>query len=137
MTLSKIWVLAEAIEGEVAPITLEMLTKARELATTVEAVFGGDASSIAGVLGAHGATAVHATGDLGDSLPGVPVAAAIAAAVGTAAPDAIFLGTTQDGRDIAGRLSVALDVPVITNVTDPDDERDSETKRPPTGPPIS
>ena len=38
MTLSKIWVLAEAIEGEVAPITLEMLTKARELATTVEAV---------------------------------------------------------------------------------------------------
>ena len=80
MTLSKIWVLAEAIEGEVAPITLEMLTKARELATTVEAVFGGDASGIAGVLGAHGATAVHATGDLGDALPGVPVAAAIAAA---------------------------------------------------------
>ena len=118
MTLSKIWVLAEAIEGEVAPITLEMLTKARELATTVEAVYGGDASGIAGVLGAHGATAVHATGDLGDSLPGVPVAAAIAAAVGSAAPDAIFLGTTQDGRDIAGRLSVALDVPVITNVTD-------------------
>jgi len=118
MTLSKIWVLAEAIEGEVAPITLEMLAKARELAGTVEAVFGGDASGIAGVLGAHGATAVHATGDLGDALPGVPVAAAIAAAAGDAAPDAIFLGTTQDGRDIAGRLSVALDVPVITNVTD-------------------
>ena len=115
MTLSKIWVLAEATSGTVAPITLEMLAKARELADTVEAIYGGDASGIAAVLGAHGATTVHATGDLDDALPGVPVAAAIAAAVADGAPDAILLGTTQDGRDIAGRLSVALDVPVITN----------------------
>ncbi|MFN8051927.1 MAG: electron transfer flavoprotein subunit alpha/FixB family protein [Acidimicrobiales bacterium] len=121
MTLSKIWVFAEATDGNVAPITLEMLAKARELAGTVEAFYGGgDADAIAATLGAHGATTVHATGDLGGSLLGVPVAAAVAAAVGGAAPDAIFLGTTQDGRDVAGRLSVALDVPVITNVTNLD-----------------
>ena len=65
MTVSKIWVFAEATNGTVATITLEMLAKARELATTVECVYGGaDADAIAGTLGAHGASAVHATGDL-------------------------------------------------------------------------
>jgi electron transfer flavoprotein alpha subunit len=49
----------------------------------------------------------------------VPVAAAIAAAVaGGAAPDAILFGTSYDGRDVAGRLSVALDRTVITNNVD-------------------
>ena len=58
-----------------------MLAKARELGDTVEAFYaGGDADAVAGALGAHGATKVHATGDLGGALPGVPVAAAIAAA---------------------------------------------------------
>jgi len=120
MGLSKIWVLAEASGGNVSTITLEMLAKARTLADTVECVYGGgDADAIAGTLGAHGASKVHATGDLGGSLLGVPVAGAIAAAVQAGgAPDALFVGTTQDGRDVAGRLSVKLDAPVITNVVD-------------------
>lgn len=120
MAVSKIWVFAEATNGKVANITLEMLAKARELAGTVEAVYGGaDADAVAAELGAHGATTVHATGDLGGALAGVPVGAAIAAAVDAGnGPDAIFLGTTYDGRDVAGRLSVRLDAPVITNVVD-------------------
>lgn len=120
MALSKIWVYAQATDGKVATITLEILAKARQLADTVEAFYGGaDADAIAAQLGAHGATKVHATGDLGGALQGVPVAAAVAAAVqGGNGPDAILLGTTYDGRDVAGRLSVALDTPVITNVVD-------------------
>jgi electron transfer flavoprotein alpha subunit len=120
MAIDRIWVFAEATEGKVAPITLEMLTKARELGGTVEAVYGGgDADAIAGDLGAHGATKVYATGDLGGSLQGVPVASAIAAQIeGGNAPDLIMFGTTYDGRDVAARLSVALDKPVITNNTD-------------------
>jgi electron transfer flavoprotein alpha subunit len=120
MAVSKIWVFAEAESGKVKTITLEMLAKARELASTVECFYGGgDADAIAAELGAHGATTLHATGDLGGSLLGVPVAAAVAAAIsGGDAPDAIFLGTTYDGRDVAGRLSVRLDAPVITNVVD-------------------
>ena len=83
MALNRIWVYAEAADGKVAPITLEMLTKARELGDTVEAVYGGgDADAIAETLGAHGATKVYATGDLGGSLPGVPVASAMAKLVG-------------------------------------------------------
>ncbi|HSL56974.1 MAG TPA: electron transfer flavoprotein subunit alpha/FixB family protein [Acidimicrobiales bacterium] len=120
MALSRIWVLAEASEGKVATITLEMLAKARELAGTVECVYGGaDADAIAGTLGAHGATTVRATGDLGGALPGVPVAAAMAAAIeGGDAPDLIMIGTTYDGRDVAGRLSAKLGVSVITNIVD-------------------
>ena len=38
MTVSKIWVFAEASDGKVSNTTLEMLTKARELADTVECV---------------------------------------------------------------------------------------------------
>ena len=47
MALSKIWVFAEAPDGNVATITLEMLAKARELADTVEAVTGGDGAAVA------------------------------------------------------------------------------------------
>lgn len=120
MGISKIWVLAEASGGNVATITLELLAKARELADTVECVYGGgDADAIAATLGAHGASKVLSTGDLGGQLAGVPVAAAVAAAVAAGnGPDAVFLGTTYDGRDVAGRLSVRLDAPVITNVVD-------------------
>jgi electron transfer flavoprotein alpha subunit len=119
MALNRIWVYAEASDGKVVPITLEMLTKARELGGTVEAVYGGDGAAVAEPLGAHGATTVYATGDLGGSLAGVPVASAIAKQVGDGnAPDLIMLGTTYDGRDVAARLSVAVDRPVVTNNTD-------------------
>ena len=121
MALSKVWVHAEINENGVAPITLEMLAKARTIADTVEAFVGDAGDGVAATLGAHGATTVHATGDLGGKLQGVHVAAALAAAIeGGAAPDLIMLGTTQDGRDIAARLSVKLDKPVLTNNIDVD-----------------
>jgi electron transfer flavoprotein alpha subunit len=120
MTVSRIWVHAEALDGKVATITLELLAKARTLGGTVEAFYGGsDADAIAATLGAHGATAVHATGDLGGSLLGVPVASALAAKVAAGdGPDLILLGTTPDGRDIAGRLSAKLDQPLLSNNVD-------------------
>ncbi len=120
MALSKIWVLAEANDGTVTTPTLELLTKARSMADTVEAVYGGaDADAIAATLGEYGATKVYATGDLGGALPGVPVAGAIAALVeGGNAPDAILAVTSYVGRDVAGRLSVKLDRTVLTNNVD-------------------
>jgi electron transfer flavoprotein alpha subunit len=120
MALNTIWVLAEVSpEGKPLPVSLELLTKARELAGSVEAVaWGTETSSIAPTLGAYGAAKVHDVGDLGGALPGAPVAAAIAEAAGSAAPDAVLIPHTYDGRDIAARLSVRLDKPVLTNITD-------------------
>ena len=120
MALNRIWVYAEATDGTVSPLTLELLAKARTLGGTVEAVYaGGDADAVAGPLGAHGATKVHSTGDLGGSLAGVPVASAIAKAIPDGnGPDLLMIGTTYEGRDIAGRLAVAIDKPVLTNNVD-------------------
>jgi electron transfer flavoprotein alpha subunit len=119
MALTTIWVLAEAAEGKPLPVSLELLTKARDLAGTIEAVtWGADAATYAPTLAAYGAARVHDVGDLGGALPGVPVAAAIAAALEAGGPDALLIPHTYDGRDIAARLSAKLDRPVLTNVTD-------------------
>jgi electron transfer flavoprotein alpha subunit len=49
----------------------------------------------------------------------VPVASAVAAKVAAGdGPDLILLGTTPDGRDIAGRLSAKLDQPLLSNNVD-------------------
>ncbi|HEY2429226.1 MAG TPA: electron transfer flavoprotein subunit alpha/FixB family protein [Acidimicrobiales bacterium] len=120
MALTTIWVLAEVSpEGKPLPVSLELLTKARELAGTVEAVaWGAGTAAIAPTLGAYGAAKVHDVGDIGGSLPGVPVAAAMAEAAKANPPDAILIPHTYDGRDVAARLSVKLDKPVLTNVTE-------------------
>src|SRR6516162_1386851 len=100
MAIEKVWVLAEAGESGPTPITLELLTEARGVAGTVEAVaWGASTASLAGALGEYGATCVYDVGDLGGALPGVPVAAAIAALVQSGnAPDAILIPATYDGR---------------------------------------
>ena len=89
MALNKIWVFAESAEGKPTTATLEMLTKARELASTVEALYaGGDADAIAASLGEHGATKLFVI-DPGDGLPGQVAAAAIAQLAGEHSPNAM------------------------------------------------
>jgi electron transfer flavoprotein alpha subunit len=103
-----------------------MLAKAREIADTVEVFMAGDGDDYAEELGDHGATTVYATGDLDGAMQGVSVASAVAAAVADGnGPSAFMLGTSQDGRDVAARLSVKLDAPVITNVVDLEVDGDS------------
>jgi electron transfer flavoprotein alpha subunit len=115
--VAKVWVLAESTNGKVSSLSLELLTKARELGDVEAVAWGADVASVAGDLGAHGATVVHDLGDLGTSLAGVPVAAAIAAAIEAGnGPEILLVGQSYDGRDVAGRLSAKLDRPVLTNV---------------------
>ncbi len=119
MSISKIWVLAESADSKPTSITLELLTFARGLNATVEAVgFGDSSESIVSELGNYGASTFNVVTDVNDSLPGVPVASAIANAVNSGnGPDLLLIGATYDGRDIAARLSAKLNLPVLTNVT--------------------
>jgi electron transfer flavoprotein alpha subunit len=119
MAIETAWVLAESSGPVPTPLTLELLTEARGIASTVEAVaWGPDTAALAATLGEYGATRVHDVGDIGDALPGVPVAGAIAALVGAGnGPDVLLVPASTDGRDVAGRLSAKLDRPVLTNVT--------------------
>ena len=116
------WVFAESAEGKPLSITLELLTKARQLGGTVEAFYAGsDADAIAPQLGVYGATKVYAA-DPGDVLLGAPVAAAMAAQIEAGAPDLIMFGQTYDGRDVLGRLSARINRPVLTNSIDVSEE---------------
>ena len=126
MSVSTIWVYTDLTQpeeghGEPTSTTLELLAKASELADTVVAIVGGSGDAVAATLGAHGASKVLATGDLSGRLPGPPLAAAMADAIAADAPDAIMFGTSYDGRDVAARLSVKLDAPVITNIVELDE----------------
>ncbi len=115
MTLPKVWVYAEGEGGKATSATLELLTKAREIGDTVEAVYAGaDADAIAPQLGEYGATRVHAV-DHGSSLSGVIGGALLATLVADEQPDLILFAQSYDGRDAMGRLSVKLDRPVLTN----------------------
>jgi electron transfer flavoprotein alpha subunit len=115
MTVEKVWVYAELGDGKVTSATLEILTKARELASTVEAVYAGpDAAAVATTVGAYGATKLFVV-DPGDGLPGQIAAAGLAQLVGEHRPDAILFAQSYDGRDAIARLSAKLDRPVLTN----------------------
>jgi len=118
MAIAKIWVVVELTEAGPTATSLELLTEARSLSDTVEAIaWGPQVAAAAGTIGQYGASTVYDVGDLGGALPGVPVAGAIATLVAAGAPAAILIPTSYDGRDIAGRLSAQLDLPVLTNVT--------------------
>ena len=124
MTLSNIWVFAQgapSTSGGVAPTstTLELLTKARSLGSSVTAFVPGDATDIADALGEYGAAKIYATGDLEGALPGAAVACAMKAVIDSGdAPDVILFPQDYVGRDVVARLSVKLDRPVLTNNTD-------------------
>jgi len=118
-----IWVFSQEASGAPTTATLELLTKARGLSSSVggevTAFVGGDASALATSLGEHGATKVYATGDLAGKLPGVAVSAAMKAVIdGGDSPDLIMFPQTTEGRDVMSRLSVKLDRTVLTNNVD-------------------
>jgi electron transfer flavoprotein alpha subunit len=112
----KIWVFAESEGDKPTTATLELLTKARELGDTVEAVYvGTDAAAIAPQLGEYGVAKVF-NADAGGALPGVIGAAAIESLVEAEAPDLIVFAQSYDGRDALGRLSAKLNRTVLTNL---------------------
>ena len=120
MAIDTVWVFSQAANGAPTTGTLELLTKARSLgAGEVAAFHVGDATDVATALGAHGATKVYSSGDLGDRLPGPAVSGAMAAVVESgSAPDLILFPQNYEGRDVMSRLSVKLDRTVLTNNVD-------------------
>ena len=119
MALNNIWVFGQVANGAPTSATLELLTKARTLGSTVVAFVGGDASAAAATLGEYGATKVYATGDLAGALPGTAVSSAMKAVIdGGETPDLIMFPQNYEGRDVMARLSVKLNKTVLTNNID-------------------
>ena len=100
MGVDKVWVFAEAADGKVTSATLELLTKAHEVGSTVEAIITKTdaADAVAATVGEYGATKLYVL-DTGDALPGHAAAATIAQLAGEQNPDAILFAQSYDGRD--------------------------------------
>ena len=114
--MNTIWVFTEDAEDGPAAIGLELLTKARELAPDVAAVYlGAGHPDTLAALGRHGAATVYHMPAEEGTLPAAPAAAALAELATEHAPDAILFGQSFTDRDVAGRLSVRLDRPVLAN----------------------
>jgi electron transfer flavoprotein alpha subunit len=117
--MAEIWVVAESDAGEVAPITLEILSKARTLGAEVVAVALGAVTQKADKLGEFGATKVlsDARGEHDEYfvLPAVEVVSALAQ---ERKPVAILFGGSYDGRDIGTRVAARLGVGMAAFATE-------------------
>jgi electron transfer flavoprotein alpha subunit len=117
--MAEIWVHAEEDGGTIAPITLEILTKARSLGAEVVAVALGSAANHAEKLGEFGATRVLA--DAREDYTqffALPAVDAFVALAQERKPLAILFGGTYDGRDIACRVAARLGVGMAAFASD-------------------
>ncbi len=118
--MGAVWVFAEATEGGAPhPVTLELLTKARELGESEAVALGPGAAGAVPALGKYGARKVYVHEDpaLRDVLasPAVEVCARL---IERHRPALMLFGMTYGGRDVAGRLSARLGAPLIANAFD-------------------
>lgn len=109
-----IWVFAEEQDGGPAEPALEVLTKAASLGETAVVYLGAASEESRGVLGAHGAARVFHLPPEG-GLPAAGAAAALANLAERESPTAALFAQTYTSRDVAGRLAVRLDRPVVSN----------------------
>ena len=112
-----IWIYGEVTEGRPAPVVLELLTRARQLADTVEVVvLDPDGAAVVDELGAHGAARVHLGTEAAyrDHLS-QPVADALGALAAEHHPDLLLFGATYNGRDVCARVSARLGATVVAN----------------------
>jgi electron transfer flavoprotein alpha subunit len=109
-------ILAEPQGSGIAPVSFELATLARGVSDQVTAVvFDADPEAAAKALSVYGVTAVVSLGATSSHLPGVPVADAMREVVNRVGAKAVFVAQSYTGRDVLARLSVLLDVPVLTN----------------------
>jgi electron transfer flavoprotein alpha subunit len=111
--MAEVLVVVEASQAAgVKKVTLEMLTIARSLGSVSAVVLGGPgaAAQLADKLGEYGAEKIYAAeSDEIDGYLVAPKATVVAELVKRVQPGAVLLGSTQEGKEIAGRLAVKLE----------------------------
>ena len=111
--MAEVLVVVEASQAAgVKKVTLEMLTIARSLGSVSAVVLGGPgaAAQLAEKLGEYGAEKIYAAeSDEIDGYLVAPKATVVAELVKRVQPGAVLLGSTQEGKEIAGRLAVKLE----------------------------
>ena len=119
MPLSRLIVVVERLPGGsgLTSASIELLSGAHALASRVDAVVAGPVDCLATEVATYGAANLFITGVRPDQLAAPLLAAATAQANASGnRADGILLPHTNEGRDIAARLSARLDRPVLANV---------------------
>jgi electron transfer flavoprotein alpha subunit len=117
--MSEILVLVEHTDGDVKKVTLELLTKARELGTPSAVFIGAGVEKAKDKLGEYGAAKVYVAE--APELTGyvvAPKAELLAKLVADAAPAAVLVAATAEGKEIAGRLAIKTDSGILTDAVD-------------------
>jgi electron transfer flavoprotein alpha subunit len=115
--MAEVLVLAEhTAGGEVKKVTLELLTAAKRLGAPSVVWTGPGAEAAAARLGEFGAEKVYAadSADFAD-YPVAPTAELLASLMASAAPAAVLVAGTTEGKEIAGRLAVKTGSGVLTD----------------------
>ena len=117
-------VFAEQDEGKLAEVSLELLSKARELADKLNkkvgaALAGHNVADLAPVLVAHGADVVFVAEDPGlEQYTTVPYANVVSEIVRKSDPEVVLFGASLVGRDLAPRVASKLRTGLTADCTD-------------------
>jgi electron transfer flavoprotein alpha subunit len=116
--MAEVLVVVEASQAGVKKVTLELLTAARELGEPSAVVLGGPgaAAAMADKLAEYGAQKIYAAeSEEVDGYLVAPKATVLASLVRSVSPAAVLLASSQEGKEIAGRLAVKLDNGILTD----------------------
>ena len=119
--MAEVLVLVEHSEGAVKKVTTELITAARHLGEPSAVVVGapGTAAPLIEDLKAAGAAKIYvAESDDAEKYLITPYVDVLEKLVESAAPAAVLLPATADGKEIAGRLAARIGSGVLSDVVD-------------------
>jgi electron transfer flavoprotein alpha subunit len=119
--MAEVLVIVDHVDGAVRKTTTELLTIARRLGEPAAVFFGAGVEAATETLGNFGATKIYVIDDaeIGQYLVAPKVDALVTIAQ-QAAPAAILVTSTSEGKEIAARAAVRLDSGLITDAVDVD-----------------
>ena len=117
--MSEILVVVDHVDGSVRKTTAELLTIARRLGEPSAVFLGPGVESAREALGRYGASKIYVVDapEIVEYLV-VPKVQALAQLVERTSPAAVLIGSSAEGKEIAGRLAVRTGSGVITDAVD-------------------
>lgn len=115
--MPNIWVFVQEASGRPTTLSLELVTKARQLGDVTAIYVGPGSAEAFTILGDHGVAQIKHLNP-NDALVSGPVSHAMADLAAGEQPDLILFGQAYDDRDVAGRLAARLGRSVLSNAVD-------------------
>jgi len=118
-----ILLVAEHLEGKLAPSTFEIVTKGRDLAGQTAgvpkvALLGSGTAPLAESLASFGAEVLHVEHPALEHYTGDGYVQGIRGLLASLSPRVLLIAHTSQGYDLAPALAAAADLPLITNCVD-------------------